>query len=47
MCGAIIPLPNTPAWRGAQLKQREVLMIDDDDDDVKMTAPTTASFLSC
>jgi hypothetical protein len=23
MCGAIPPLPNTPSWRGAQLKHRD------------------------
>jgi hypothetical protein len=25
MRGAILPLPNTPSWRGAHLKHRETL----------------------
>jgi hypothetical protein len=23
MCGAVLPLPNTPSWHGAQLKYRD------------------------
>jgi len=25
MSGAILPLPNTPSWRGAYLKHRDIL----------------------
>jgi len=27
MCGAILPLPNTPSWRGAQLKKAQGLYL--------------------
>jgi hypothetical protein len=37
MRGAIPPLPNTPSWRCAQLRNRDRLGLNEEKDIIKMT----------